>query len=161
MFSHLSSQKQAPVLLPHHSMSDEAVSCTYAHRPLQHLFRPYPKPTPHLYPYSRLRLNNSYYAIKALFDILTNPTLHHQHKPTFWLHHNKLLCHLVSINISQWILHKLCRLLPPSPMVSPPSWITLTSSYKTLLLSIFLLQSFVQNHMSNVQQYTMARRWPM
>lgn len=85
---------------PHHSVSDVIVGHTHIRKPLQHLFKLYPKPTPHPYPYPRLCLRNSYYTIKSMFDISINPMLYHQHKLTFWHHHNKLHHCTTSINIS-------------------------------------------------------------
>lgn len=79
-------------------MSDEA-GRAWARKPLQRLFRLYPKPTPHPHPYSRLHLRNPYYAIKLTFDTSTNPTLRRQLKPTFRHRHNQLLRHTASINI--------------------------------------------------------------
>lgn len=149
------------MLQPHHSMSEEAASHTYACRPLQRLFRPYPKPTPYLHLYLCLRLNNQFYKIKLMFDTSTNPMLHCLYKLTFWHHHNKLCHHLTFVNISRWTLHKSYRHSPPSRTVLQPLQITSTSLYRTLLLSIFLLQSFVLNHISNAWQHTTAKYQPM
>lgn len=72
-FPHLNSLKPVPAPQPHHSISDVTAGCTHARRPLQRLFRPYPKPTPHLHPYPCLHLNNPYYKIRSMFDTSTNP----------------------------------------------------------------------------------------
>lgn len=137
-FPHSNSQKPVLAPQPHHSVSDKA-SRTRARKPLQRLFRPYPKPTPHLHPYPRLRLRNPYYAIKSTFDTSTNPTLRRQFKPTFRRHHNQLLHHTASINIPRWIPNRSCRLLPPSPPALQRSPPMLTGSYRTLLLLTFQL----------------------
>lgn len=119
----LHSTFQKPVLVPllSHSMSNDAPNCTYVYRPLQHLFRPYPKPTPHPHPYPCLCLRNPYYMIKSMFDTSTNPMLRRLYKPTFRHYHNKLCCRTISINIPRWTSHKLCKLWPPLPRISPPS----------------------------------------
>lgn len=142
---------------PYHSVSDEAVSRTYVRKPLQCLFRPYPKPTPHSHPYPYLHLCNPYYAVKSTFNTSTNPTLCRLHKPTFQHRHNKLRRHLTSINIPRWIPHKSCRLSPPLPTTLQHLQITLTGSYKTLLQLTFQLRCCILSHMSRVQQRTMAR----
>lgn len=82
-FSHSHSPKP---LAPqsHHSVSEEVPDPIHVRKPLQSLFRPYPKLTPHLHPYLCLQLNNLYYDIKSTFDMSTNLTLHCKHKPTFW-----------------------------------------------------------------------------
>lgn len=98
-FPHSNSSKPVPVLQPHHSVSDVTVDRTYACRPLQHLFRPYSKPTPHPHLYPRLRLHNPYYAVKSTFDTSTNPTFRRLHKLTFRHCHNKLCHHITSVNI--------------------------------------------------------------
>lgn len=108
------SQKQVPAPQYNNSVSEEAPGYTRARKPLQRLFRPYPKLTPHPHPYLYLRLRNSYYVIKSTFNTSTNSTLHRLHKPIFRHHHNKLRHHLTSTNIPRWISHKSCRLLPPS-----------------------------------------------
>lgn len=154
----LHSNSQKPVLAPHHYHStSEEVGCTCARKLLQHLFRPYPKPTPHPHLYPRLRLRNLYYAIKSTFNTSTNPTLCRQHKPTFRHRYNQLRRHTASINIPRWILNRSCKRLLPSPTASRPSPPTLTDSYRILLQSTFLLRSFVLNHMSSVQQRKMER----
>lgn len=65
------------ILVPRYNnfVLEEAADCTYACKLLQHLFRPYPKPTPHLHPYPCLHFRNSYYMIKSTFNTSTNPTL--------------------------------------------------------------------------------------
>lgn len=120
-FSHSLSQKQVPVPRYNNSVSEEAPDRTHAHRPLQRLFRPYPKPTPHPHPYLRLRLRNPYYAIKSTFDTSTNPMLCRLHKPTFRHHYNKLRRCITSSNIPRWTPHKSCKLWPPSPRILPHS----------------------------------------
>lgn len=109
-FPHSNSQKPVPAPQPHHSVSDEAADRTCARKPLQRLFRPYPKPTLHLHPYPRLCLRNPYYTIKSTFDMSTNPTLRRLHKPTFWHRHNKLRHRITSTNIPRWIPHRSCKL---------------------------------------------------
>lgn len=156
VFPHSLSQK--PVPAPQHSASEEAVGRTRARKPLQRLFRPYPKPTPHPHPYPRLRLRNPYYAIKSTFDTSTNPTLRRQYKPTFRHLHNKLRRRTTSVNIPRWIPTKSCRLSPPSQTTLPRSPPTSTGLYKTLLLSTFLLRFYVLNHTSNARQRTTERR---
>lgn len=156
-FPHSNFQKPVLALQPHRSVSDEA-GHTHARRPLQRLFRPYPKPTPHPHPYLRLRPCNPYYVIKSTFDMSTNPTLRHLYKPTFWHRHNQLRPRLTSINIRRWIPIRLCRLSPPSRTTLPRSLPTSTSLYKTLLLSTFLLWSHVLNHTYNARQRIMERR---
>lgn len=98
-FPHSNSPKPVLALHPHHSMLNEVAGCTHAHRPLQHLFRPYPKPTLHPHPYPCLHLNNWFHEIKSMFDTSTNLQLRCQYKLIFRLHHNKLLYHTTSINI--------------------------------------------------------------
>lgn len=98
-FSHSLFSKLVLAPQPHYSASEEAPGCICAYKPLQHLFKPYPKPTLHLHLHLHLHLCNPYYAIKSMFDTLTNPMLHHLHKPTFRHHHNKLHRRLTSINI--------------------------------------------------------------
>lgn len=90
-----------PVLAPQLpcSVSDNAPNRIHIRRPLQRLFRPYPKLTPHLHLYPRLRLRNPYYTVKSIFDTSMNPMLRHPYKPTFWHCHNKLCRHLTSVNI--------------------------------------------------------------
>lgn len=98
-FLHSTSQKPVLAPLPPRSVSDDVPNHTHARGPLQHLFRPYPKLTPHLHPHPRLRLNNPYYEIRSTFDTSTNPQLCRQYKPMFQHHHNKLLHCTTSINI--------------------------------------------------------------
>lgn len=150
-FPHSSFLKQVLVPLPPHFVSEETVSRTHIRRPLQHLFRPYPKPTlhPHLYP--RLRLHNPYYAIKLMFDISTNLMLHRLYKPIFWHCYNKLRHYLTSVNIPRWIPYRLCRL-------SPCLRTTSTSSYRTLRQLTFQLRFSVLSHMYNTRQLSRRQR---
>lgn len=82
-FLHSHSLRQVPALQYSNSTSEEAPGCTCAHKPLQRLFRLYPKPTPYPHSYPPLHLRNPYYAIKSTFDTLTNLMLHRQYKLTF------------------------------------------------------------------------------
>lgn len=77
------SLKQVPALQYNNSASEEVAGCTCACKPLQRLFRPYLKLTPHPHLYLRLRVKNPYYEIKSMFNTSTNPQLHRLHKPTF------------------------------------------------------------------------------
>lgn len=157
-FPYLNFPKPVLAPQPHHSISDKAASRTYAHKPLQRLFRPYPKLTPYPHPYPHLCLRNPYYTIKLTFNMSTNPMLCRQHKPTFRHRYNQLRHRTTFINIPRWIPYKSCRLSTPSSKVSPPLLTMLTGSYKTLLLSTFLLQFCVLSHICSTQQRTMARR---
>lgn len=83
-FPYSSSLKPVLTPQPHHSVSNETAGHTHVRRPLQYLFRLYPRPTLHPHPYSCLCIRNLYYAVKLTFDMSTNPMLRHLHKPTFW-----------------------------------------------------------------------------
>lgn len=67
-FPHLNSPKPVPASQPHHFVSDVTASRTHARRSLQHLFRPYLKPTPypHLYLCLHLTIRSDRGSIRQL-----------------------------------------------------------------------------------------------